>query len=118
MKSLLLLAVATATLLTAAASAQDRPAPTQRKDCAELRSEIAAKLDAKGVRHYRLEVVAPEALGEARQVGSCDGGTRRIAYQRLSAGEAAAATAAAATVAPLARPEPGTIKALAASEAR
>ena len=42
-------------------------------------------VDVKGVRHYRLDVFAPDALGEAKQVGSCDGGTRRITYQRLPA---------------------------------
>ena len=90
MKKMLLIALLAAALLAQHAEAQNAAAqnaasPSKRKDCAELRSEIAAKLDAKGVRHYRLDVVAPDALGEAKQVGSCDGGTRRIAYQRLPA---------------------------------
>lgn len=89
MKKMLLIALFAAALLAQHAEAQNAegqtPTPaSKRKDCAELRSEIAARLDAKGVRHYRLEVVDPDALGEAKQVGSCDGGTRRIAYQRLA----------------------------------
>ncbi len=79
MKKLLLIALFTA-LIT---SVIDADAADARKDCAELQAEIVAKLEAKGVRHYRLEIVAPEALGEARQIGSCNGGTQRIAYQRL-----------------------------------
>lgn len=85
MKKLLITTLLTAALLVQAAEAQDTAPVSKRKDCVALRGEIAAKLEAKGVRHYRLDVVAPEALGEAKQVGSCDGGTRRIAYQRQSA---------------------------------
>jgi hypothetical protein len=96
MKKLLIATLLSAALLAQIAEAQDTAPASKRKDCAELRGEIAAKLDAKGVRHYRLEVVAPEALGEAKQVGSCDGGTRRIAYQRLPA-ETAEALALSAT---------------------
>jgi hypothetical protein len=59
------------------------------KPCEELKQEIAAKLDAKGVAAYTLEIVAPEAVAEGqRVVGSCDGGTHRIVYTR---GEAAVA---------------------------
>ena len=86
MKKYVLIALLATALLGQRAGAEEQAKPVSlRKDCAELRSEIAAKLDAKGVRDYRLEVVAPDALGEAKQVGSCDGGTRRIAYQRLPA---------------------------------
>lgn len=52
------------------------------KDCGELRNEIAAKIDARGVKSYTLEVVAPEAVGDSKVVGSCAGGTQRIAYHR------------------------------------
>ncbi|WP_440222582.1 DUF1161 domain-containing protein [Dokdonella sp. MW10] len=54
----------------------------QRKPCEDLQREIAAKIDARGVAAYTLEVVTPDAVGEARVVGSCDGGTRRITYVR------------------------------------
>ena len=45
--------------------------------------EIAAKLDAKGVKNYTLTIVA---VGEVKDtdkvVGSCDGGTKRITYTK------------------------------------
>lgn len=53
-----------------------------RKACDELKSEIAAKIDARGVKAYTLDVVAADAVGDAKIVGSCDGGTQRITYRR------------------------------------
>lgn len=53
-----------------------------RKDCEALKSEIAAKLDAKGVQGYTLTIVTPEEVKDAKVVGSCDGGTKRITYER------------------------------------
>lgn len=57
------------------------------KPCEELKTEIAAKLDAKGVKNYTLEIVAKDAdAGEAKVVGTCEGGTKKILYKK---GEAA-----------------------------
>lgn len=53
-----------------------------RKDCEVLKQEIAAKLDARGVPAYRLEIVDKGQAGSASVVGSCDGGTREITYAR------------------------------------
>ena len=52
------------------------------KPCDELKSEIAAKLDAKGVAHYSLEVVAKGASASGKVVGSCDAGAKEIVYKR------------------------------------
>jgi hypothetical protein len=51
------------------------------KDCNELKSEIEAKIKAKGVTSFTLEVVAGEAK-DGKVVGSCDGGTKKIVYKR------------------------------------
>jgi hypothetical protein len=56
-----------------------------RKDCTELKNEIAAKIDAKGVKSYTLEVVPADTESSAKVVGSCNGGTERIVYQRSPA---------------------------------
>ena len=58
------------------------PALAQKKSCEELKSEIAAKLDAKGVKNYTLNVVGAEEVKDAKVVGSCEGGTKRITYER------------------------------------
>jgi hypothetical protein len=52
------------------------------KPCEELKSEIAAKLDAAGVKSYSLDIVASDKVGEAKVVGSCDAGTKKITYAR------------------------------------
>ncbi|MEE1922329.1 DUF1161 domain-containing protein [Pseudomonas sp. 148P] len=50
------------------------------KPCEELKSEIAAKLDAKGVKNYSLEIVSKGAGGNV--VGTCEAGTKEIVYKR------------------------------------
>ena len=53
------------------------------KDCEELRAEIEVKIQAAGVASYTLEIVPNEdAQDPSMVVGSCDGGTRKIIYQK------------------------------------
>ena len=53
------------------------------KPCEELKSEIAAKIDAKGASGYSLEVVDKGAAAEGYTVvGRCEAGTKEIAYKR------------------------------------
>ena len=52
------------------------------KPCEELKTEIAAKLDAKQVSGYTLEVVATDQVGERKVVGSCEGGSKKIVYAK------------------------------------
>lgn len=52
------------------------------KACEELKTEIAERIDANGASGYTLEIVSPDAVGERKVVGSCDGGTHRIVYTR------------------------------------
>ncbi len=54
------------------------------KPCEELKSEIASKLDAKGVKSYSLEIVAKDQDAEGKVVGSCEGGTKKIVYRRTA----------------------------------
>ena len=62
------------------------------KACEELKSEIAAKLDVKGVKDYSLDVVAKDAdAADAKVVGTCEGGSKKIVYKK---GAAAAAPSA------------------------
>lgn len=52
------------------------------KPCEELKAEIDAKIQANGVASYTLEVVDKGAAGDKQVVGSCDAGSKEIAYQR------------------------------------
>lgn len=69
-------------LIAAAVEPTPAPAPA-RKACEELKSEIATKLDAKGVKNYTLTAVkTDEVKPEDKVVGSCDAGTMKIVYVR------------------------------------
>lgn len=52
------------------------------KPCEELKAEIAAKLDAKGVSGYSLEIVDKGQSADGQVVGSCEKGTKEIVYKR------------------------------------
>ena len=52
------------------------------KPCEELKAEIAAKLDAKGVSGYSLEIVDKGAEAGGQIVGTCESGTKVIVYKR------------------------------------
>ena len=52
------------------------------KPCEELKSEIASKLDAKGVKSYSLEIVPKDQEVDGKVVGGCEGGTKKIVYRR------------------------------------
>ena len=56
------------------------------KACEKLKTEIAAKLDAKGVKSYTLEIVAKDKDAEGKVVGTCGGGTMKIMYKRQGLG--------------------------------
>lgn len=55
------------------------------KACEDLKSEITAKLDAKGVKGYTLEIVAKDSDAEGKAVGTCEGGAKKIMYRRETA---------------------------------
>lgn len=57
-----------------------------QKPCEELKSEIAAKLEAKGVKNYQLEVVAAEEIKDQTVIGSCESGRKKIIYKKKTPG--------------------------------
>jgi Protein of unknown function (DUF1161) len=54
------------------------------KPCEDLKSEIATKLDAKGVRSYSLEIAPKDQDTDGKVVGTCDGGSKKIVYRRAA----------------------------------
>ncbi|TXT40335.1 MAG: hypothetical protein FD135_1359 [Comamonadaceae bacterium] len=52
------------------------------KACEELKSEIATQLDGKGVKGYTLEVVDSDKVADAKVIGSCEGGKKKLTYTR------------------------------------
>lgn len=66
-----------AALLTLLAS----PAFAQ-KSCDELKAQIDASIKGHGVKAYSLEIVAKGETKDAKVVGTCEGGSKEIAYKR------------------------------------
>jgi hypothetical protein len=55
----------------------------QRKPCEDLKGEIEAKIKKNGVDKFSLEVVDASAdTKDAKVVGTCDGGAKKIVYKR------------------------------------
>lgn len=73
----------TALIVAAALSLAGVSASAAGKPCEELKTEIAAKLDAKNVTGYALDIVdADKADTNGKVVGSCEGGAKKIVYSR------------------------------------
>lgn len=53
-----------------------------QKSCEELKSEIAKKLDDKGVKNYQLDIVANDDVKDQKVVGSCEAGKKKIVYKK------------------------------------
>ncbi len=74
---------------------ETKPAPA-RLDCDALKARVDAKLQAKGVPVYTLEIVPADGstaavaasgvpavkMNKGKEVGTCDGGTKRLMYTR------------------------------------
>lgn len=53
------------------------------KPCEELKQEIEVKIQAAGVTSYTLEIVPNDEVHDPSMVvGSCDGGSKKIIYQK------------------------------------
>ena len=56
------------------------PVSALARDCDGVKAEIDAKIKAKGVTNYALEIVNGPDIKEKQIVGNCDGGARKIVY--------------------------------------
>lgn len=68
------------------------------KSCDDLKAEIAKKIDANGVKNYTLDIVDKDKQTDAKVVGTCGGGTKKIVYTR--GGAAASSPDASSSSAP------------------
>lgn len=50
--------------------------------CDTVKEQIDAKIKAKGVKAYSLDVIATADVKEQKVVGSCEGGAKKIVYKR------------------------------------
>ena len=64
------------------------------KACEDLKSEIAAKLEVKGVKTYSLDIVAKDQeVTDGKVVGTCDAGSKKIVYHKTATAAPAPAPA-------------------------
>lgn len=56
--------------------------PAFAKSCDEVKAEIAAKIEKKGVKAYTLDAVPESEVKDRKVVGTCEGGKKKIAYKR------------------------------------
>jgi Protein of unknown function (DUF1161) len=59
------------------------PVVALARDCNEVKAEIDAKIKAKGVTSYDLQIVNGPEVHEGQTVGNCEAGAKRIVYFRL-----------------------------------
>ena len=69
-------------------------AHAQGKPCEDLKTEIAGKLDAKGVKDYTLDIVAKDKDADGKVVGTCEGGSKKIVYSKTAGAAKTSAPAA------------------------
>ena len=80
--------LALAAFVLFSASAQ----PLLATSCDEVKSDIAKKLEAKGVTRYTLEAVPKDQeVTDGKVVGTCEAGAKKIVYKRGAAAAPAAA---------------------------
>jgi len=53
--------------------------------CDSLKQSIEEKMTSHGVKNFKLDVVDAAQTGDAKVVGSCDGGAHKIVYTKDSA---------------------------------
>jgi hypothetical protein len=70
------------------------PATAERLECEALKARVDARLQAKGVQSYTLEIVpisdtanqggasSAVAASKGKEVGTCDGGSKRLIYTK------------------------------------
>ena len=56
--------------------------PVFATPCDEVKAKIAEKIEKKGVKDYTIEAVAPDAVGDTRVVGTCEGGKKKLVYSK------------------------------------
>jgi len=56
----------------------DTDSGTKKLSCSELKQKIEDKLQGKGVKNFKLDVIDKSESSTAKIVGSCDGGTHKI----------------------------------------
>jgi 2-oxoglutarate dehydrogenase E1 component len=63
-------------------SVQNAPVAAAGTGCEDVKAQIDAKLKAKGVKAFTLDIVGKDEVKGAKVVGSCEAGKKKITYKR------------------------------------
>jgi hypothetical protein len=58
------------------------PAVAGKKTCDDVKAGIEAKIKARGVKAFSLDIVGKDEAKDAKVVGNCEGGKKVITYKR------------------------------------
>lgn len=58
------------------------PATAALLDCDELIEKVSKRLESKGIKDYQLSAVPVKEQHAGREVGTCQGGTMKVMYER------------------------------------
>ena len=72
-------------VLTLVASMATSAHAADKVTCDSLRQSIEDKMTSHGVKNFKLDVVDAAQTGDAKVVGSCDGGAHKIVYTKDAA---------------------------------
>ena len=56
--------------------------PAFATPCDEVKAQVEAKLEKKGVKNYTIEAVAAADVGDKKVVGTCEGGKKKLVYTK------------------------------------
>lgn len=63
-------------------SVANAPAASGKNACEDVKTGIEAKIKARGVKAFTLDIVAKDEAKDAKVVGNCEGGKKVITYKR------------------------------------
>jgi hypothetical protein len=63
-------------------SVANAPAAAGKNGCEDVKAGIEAKIKARGVKAFTLDIVAKDEAKDAKVVGNCEGGKKVITYKR------------------------------------
>jgi hypothetical protein len=63
-------------------SVANAPASAGGKSCEDVKAGIDAKIKARGVKAFTLDIVGKDEAKDAKVVGNCEGGKKLITYKR------------------------------------
>jgi hypothetical protein len=86
--SIIVLLGCAATSFAQTTNAESNDAPKAALSCATLKQTIEDRLQSKGVKNYKLDIIDTTESSQGKIVGHCDSGKHKISYTKDTGSEA------------------------------